>query len=100
MPSLAASGADQAILWPFDGVKGAVGRLPLQLRWSVAASVNAAQHADRRLLAVTVAQAVPISPAAPAFLTLSLWILCRLWNPFALCLASPASAARQRTAAP
>ena len=50
--------------------------------------------------AVTVAQAVPVSPAAPAFLIPSLRILCRLRNPSVPCLAALAFAVRQRTAAP
>lgn len=41
LPWLATSGADQAILWPFDGTRGPMGRSPLQLCWSVPALVTA-----------------------------------------------------------
>ncbi len=41
LPWLITSGADQAILWPFDGVKGPMGRSPLQLCWSVPSLVTA-----------------------------------------------------------
>lgn len=40
LPWLATSGADQAILWPFDGIKGPMGRSPLQLCWTVPALVT------------------------------------------------------------
>jgi len=41
LPWLATTGADQAILWPFDGIKGPMGRSPLQLCWSVPSLVTA-----------------------------------------------------------
>ncbi len=48
VPWLATSGADQAILWPFDGVKGPMGRSPLQLCWSVPALVTAVAAVSER----------------------------------------------------
>jgi hypothetical protein len=48
VPWLATSGADQAILWPFDGVKGPMGRSPLQLCWSVPALVTAVAAVPKR----------------------------------------------------
>lgn len=33
LPWLATTGADEAILWPFDGVQGPMGREPMQLAW-------------------------------------------------------------------
>ena len=48
VPWLATSGADQAILWPFDGVKGPMGRSPLQLCWSVPALVTAVAAVPER----------------------------------------------------
>lgn len=41
LPWLATTGADQAILWPFDGIKGPMGRPPLQLCASVPSLVTA-----------------------------------------------------------
>ncbi|WP_333715156.1 WD40 repeat domain-containing protein [Yoonia sp.] len=33
VPMLATTGADEAILWPFDGAQGPMGRGPMQLAW-------------------------------------------------------------------
>jgi len=48
LPWLATTGADQAILWPFDGAKGPMGRAPLQLCWSVPALVTAVAAVPER----------------------------------------------------
>lgn len=41
LPWLATTGADQAILWPFDGATGPMGRTPMQLCPSVSSLVTA-----------------------------------------------------------
>lgn len=48
LPYLATSGADQAVLWPFDGAKGPMDRAPLQLCWTVPALVTAVTAAPGR----------------------------------------------------
>jgi hypothetical protein len=40
-PWLATTGADEAILWPFDGPKGPMGRGPLQVAWGGRGQVTA-----------------------------------------------------------
>lgn len=41
LPWLATTGADQAILWPFDGAQGPLGRAPLQIGWGGGGLVTA-----------------------------------------------------------
>jgi hypothetical protein len=41
LPWLATTGADEAILWPFDGAQGPMGRRPLQLAWGGRGHVTA-----------------------------------------------------------
>lgn len=41
LTALATTGADQAISWPFDGLKGPMGRSPLEPCWSVPSLVTA-----------------------------------------------------------
>lgn len=48
LPWLVTTGADQAVLWPFDGAKGPMGRSPLQVCWSVASLVTAVTTAPGR----------------------------------------------------
>jgi WD40 repeat protein len=48
LPWLVTTGADQAVLWPFDGAKGPMGRAPLQLCWSVPSLVTAVAAAPAR----------------------------------------------------
>lgn len=41
LPWLATTGADEAILWPFDGAQGPMGRGPMQLAWGGRGHVTA-----------------------------------------------------------
>lgn len=41
LPWLASTGADEAILWPFDGAQGPMGRGPMQLAWGGRGMVTA-----------------------------------------------------------
>lgn len=41
LPWLATTGADEAILWPFDGAQGPMGRGPLQIAWGGRGQVTA-----------------------------------------------------------
>jgi len=41
LPWLATSGAEEAILWPFDGAQGPMGREPLQIAWGGRGHVTA-----------------------------------------------------------